>query len=582
MTDQVMETKIFSNIVPQEQTRLVQQRTLQVLAEALSKSFGPKGSTTAITQFVGASENSNIKITHSKDGHTIVKSIQFVHPIERSVQELITNLTRFIVKEVGDGTTSAVILCSTLFNEMCNNESNTDISSADYIYELSKVINEVKTRILSMSKPCTLSDVYNICYTSTNGNENISKSLFHVYEKFGIDAYINIGISPQTENIIKEYDGMTLETGFSDFCFVNDRATNSARLQRPKIYFFEDPIDTAEMLQLFDSILGHNIMPAFSGPSAGQVAPIPTVIMCKRISPDTSAYLHNIIKLMNAHPGVVPLLIIPDIHQEDLFADMAFMSGAKMIRKYLNPDLQQKDIEQGLAPTVETVVDFCGTADEVRADALKTQLLRPKNMFNEDGSYSEDYTTLLNFLKTQIDKNIAEDAGINKIANAKRRYNTLKGNMVDFLIGGVTLSDKEALHASVEDAILNVRSAVNNGVGYGASYMAYKALYEMRISDEWSNNSFVKMLYNAYYDMIKILYKGYNTSEFDDLLRESLENNCPLNIRNNQYDHTVVSSIKTDVAILDVIEKVLSIMYTTNQYLVPNPAYNIYTSQETK
>jgi len=568
--------KIFSNIVPQEQTREIQRQTLNILSDALAKSFGPKGSVTAITSFMGQSENSNIKVTHSKDGHTIVKAIQFVNPIERSVQELITNLTHYIVKEVGDGTTSAVILCSTLFDALCKS-SESNISLADYMRELSNVIEEVKHRITEHGRPCTLEDVYNICLISTNGNEEISQSLYHVYEKFGIDAYIDIGISSQKENIIKEYDGMTLETGFSDYAFINDKSTNSAKIYNPRIYFFTDPIDTVEMLQLFDAILGHNIMPPLTPEGYTKKATfVPTVIMCKRISSDTSAYLQNIIKVMNTHPNTIPLLIIPDIHQDELFADMAYMCGAKVIKKYLNPDMQKADIEKGLAPTVDTVQDFCGYAEEVRADALKTQIIKPKLMFNTDGSYTEEYNALMNFLKTQIEKNISEDAGINKIANAKRRYNSLKGSMIDFLIGGVSLTDREALQASVEDAVLNVRSAVTNGVGYGANYMAFRALHEMLGEPQWSNNEFVHTLYDAYSNMIKILYNGCYTYDASDILEKSIINGCPLNIRTNEYDKKVLTSIRSDIVILDTIQKVLSLMYSTNQYLVPSPAFNFY------
>ena len=71
-------------------------------------------------------------------------------------------------------------------------------------------------------------------------------------------------------------------------------------------------------------------------------------------------------------------------------------------------------------------------------------------MFNPDGSYSDEYNTMLRYLKTQIDKAVKENAGITEIARTKRRYNSFKGNMVDFLVGGVTLADREALKTAVE------------------------------------------------------------------------------------------------------------------------------------
>ena len=71
------------------------------------------GSTTAIVKNIDKN-GVNIAIEYTKDGHTIVKNIQFLNPVERSVQDMLTELTRYVVKEVGDGTTSAIILCKTM------------------------------------------------------------------------------------------------------------------------------------------------------------------------------------------------------------------------------------------------------------------------------------------------------------------------------------------------------------------------------------------------------------------------------------------------------------------------------------
>ena len=565
---------IISNIVPNDIVRDVQRRTLNTIADSLTNSFGPKGSTTAIVKNTDPNE-ANITVEHTKDGHTIVKNLQFIYPIERSVQDLLTELTRYVVKEVGDGTTSAIILCKTVFDALCNNKLLASNPPSDTLKRFDNVIKEINRRILQKGKQCTIDDMYNIALISTNNNEAISQTLLQLYEKYGLDAYIDVGVSNEVDNLVKEYDGMTLETGFANICFVNDRSNNSARVPKPRIYCFNDPIDTPEMLGFLDQILENNILRCYRQGSVYE--PIPTVILCKSITPDSSSYFETVVKTMNKYPGKIPLLIVSDIHQDYLYEDIVQMCGAKFIKKYINPEIQQKDIEAGLAPTNETICEFCGYADEVRSDQLKTQVIRPAKMFDEDGEYSNDYKMMLSYLETQIQKAIEEDAGINEIARTKKRYNSFKGNMVDFLIGGVTQSDREALKASVEDAVLNCRSAAENGVGYGANFMALQTLYEMKQEPDYERNPIVDILYTAYINLTKILYtKSFNNDQTDDIIDGSIINGCPLNIRTNEYDHKVLSSIKSDTIVLETINKILTLMYTTNQYLVPTPAHNVY------
>ena len=196
-------------------------------------------------------------------------------------------------------------------------------------------------------------------------------------------------------------------------------------------------------------------------------------------------------------------------------------------------------------------------------------------MFNEDGSYSDEYNFIIKYLETQIQKAKNENAGITEIASLKRRLNSFKGSMVDFLVGGITLSDKVNIKASLEDAVLNCRSAVKDGVGYGANFMALSVLTEMK-QDSESMDPIVNILYDAYVDIYRILYGD----QYQDVVNGSIEEGCPLNIRTNEYDGKVLSSIRSDVAILETINKILTLMFTCNQYLVQATVYNVYCADD--
>ena len=564
---------IYSNIVPKDKVREVQSKTLKIIANALSNTFGPKGSATTIVKDMDKNGNM-VSVDRTKDGHTVVKNIRFLNSIERSVQETLTDLTAYIVKEVGDGTTSAVILCSIVFDCLCDDVTVSSSSAADVTKKIDDVVSEVSKRILDCGWECTLDDIYDIALISTNNNEDVAGTIKTIYEEYGMDVYVDVGVSTTSEHVVKEYDGMTMDVGYTNPCFINNKTTNQAIINNPSIYCFKDPIDTPEMTNMVSAIIEQNIMRAYREP---EYMPVPTVIFCKKISPDTAAVFEKVANLMNSVEDV-PLLIVSDVFQDYLYEDIAKMCGAPWIKKYLNLEFQEADIKAGLAPTPETVTEFCGHADQIVADQLKTKIIRPAKMFNEDGSYSEDYNTMLTYLETELQKCIDECASVKDTAEVRRRLNCFKGNMVDFLVGGLTDSDRESNKAAVEDAILNCRSAAVNGVGYGANFMALKVLNEMKSENKYAGNAIVSILYDAYVKLFNVLYGKSYTSEKDvkEILETSLSMQRPMNIRTNEYDGKVKSSIKSDVIILETINKILTLMYTCNQYLVQAPMHNLY------
>ena len=570
--------KIYSNIVPENVVRKKQLDTLNIISNAIEKSFGPMGSHTALAKAVGNS----LELEYTKDGHTIVSNMVFKDTIETSVQQLISDLTRHIVKEVGDGTTSAVILSRNIFDELYHSNSiSLGASPTSIIESFNTIVSSLKDIIEKKSRECTIDDIYNIALISTNNNEDMANIIKNIYAKYGMDVFIDVGTSITSDNIVKEYDGMTLDTGIADMCFVNDHKNNVCSIKNPKIYAFNDPIDTPEMLNFLDAILELNILSAYRQGSV--IEPTPTVILCKNLSPDTSSYFDTVCKMLNGPGGdTIPLLIVSDIHQEDLYEDIVHMCGAPLIKKYLNPDIQKEDIDKGLAPTPETIQDFCGSADLVVSDQLKTKIINPAKMLNDDGSYSNDYLSTLAFLENELKKAQENGEGINITGKLKRRINSFKGNMIDLLIGGVSNTDRNNLKASVEDAVLNCRSAAKYGVGYGANYMAFSAIHELLEDDTYKGNDIAAIIHNAYTELCATLYGSMvgDYKEGKETAEKTLEYGSPLNIRTNRFDKTVLSSIRSDIVILDTVTKILTLMFTCNQYLVPTPAHNIYLDEE--
>ena len=119
-------------------------------------------------------------------------------------------------------------------------------------------------------------------------------------------------------------------------------------------------------------------------------------------------------------------------------------------------------------------------AVKVVVDALTTRIIGPKMMYEDDGkTYTEFFNNYIQQLQTTLDKYEETKEELVKIGNLKRRINILKANMVDLYVGGIGVADRDALRDSVEDAVLNCRSAAKEGVGHAANFEGLSAFNKL-------------------------------------------------------------------------------------------------------
>ncbi len=556
---------ILSNIVKQETMRKVQSETLLELKNALIQSFGPMGSNSTIAV--------NGKLTqYSKDGHTILSKIHFPYSIESTVKQDLEDITRHVVKNIGDGTTSSVILSQILFEKLKDKEAG----KRPYflVKEFKDAVKVIKDEIESKKQEFTSQTAYDITYISTNGNEEVSNIIKDIYDQYGKDVFIDVSISNTTESYLKTYDGMTLETGYSDVAYINDKKKGVCTIRSPKIYQFEDPIDTPEMMALFNAIIEQNIMNGYMANNVEAV--VPTVVLAPTLSRDMSSYMSKLIEFMYQFKDETtkpPFLLITNIYNREQFVDISRMCGCKPIKKYINKDQQDADIEKGLAATPQTICNFAGTADIVESDLNKTKFVNPKLMHDENGDLSIEFKNLVDFLEAELAKAYEEAADANVTGTLKRRINSLKANMVEYLVGGVSMSDRDSLRDLVEDSVLNCRNAAKYGVGYGANFEAFRAAVKHK-----SKGEMFELLYDAYKELIETLYATaiVDEKEIEERVKESLEKDMPINLMTFEFDGKVLCSITTDMVVLDAISQIITLMFTSNQFLTPSAVENKY------
>ena len=573
----------LSNLVKNDALKRVQLQTLEQINSVISKTAGPFGSYTMIMHQDQLTE-------YSKDGHKVLRNLRFFKPLEAAVHDELLGITEHVIKKVGDGTTTAVQLSYYIYKQLCE---KTDLWQArgitpyQIISEFQAAVKELSDHIKKNAKELDLDDIRQICLISTNGNEMVADDIANIYKTFGKDVFIQLGTSNTESSVLKTYDGIVLNKGFSSPSFINT-ADNTVEIYNPRIYYFCDPVDTPEMIQLFMNIFTKNIYEPYEKRTGEYV---PTVIIMPSISQDVASSLNDIEQIFfafdqaNRRENKPPFCIITGINDRvDNIGDITTLCGCPIIKKYINPDVREEDIAKGAAPNKDNVTEFYGTCDVITIDMDKAKMVNPKNMFdpeapvNEDGSrpFSATYNSIISFLEKQIEMESKAKNNIQTLTVLKKRLHSLTANFVEYLVGGVSAADRDNVKDLVEDAVLNCRSAANSGVGYGAGFeglMASDQMYREGLRGEINT-----IIYNAYYEIMKNLYMtAMSAEEAEELIAETKGVGKVYNIREKTFDgNQVYTSIETDIVILEAISRIITIMYTANQALLVDPMQNAY------
>lgn len=570
------------NIVKKNELREAQLNTLQKISEVVGQTAGPHGSYTMIL-------NENQSNVFTKDGHKVLSNIKFFHPLESSIMEEINSSTSYIVKTVGDGTTAMTKMSYYVFKGLCEyEEKNPEVPRHKIISALKDSIKNIQDDIRNNARELTTNDIYNICMISTDGNEEVSKVISDIYDEHGLDVFIDLGTSTSEDHVLRSYDGMTIQRGYTSPCYINN-SKGTCEIEHPRIYCFTDPVDTPDMINLFGRIVYENIMEPLNKTGQGSAC-IPTVIMCPSITRDYGDNMAQIEAMMYQFKDISrkpPLLIIAGFTLDlDFYQDLIRLSGTKMIRKFIDPKLQEQAIEEGTAPSPDNVVEFYGTCDKIVTDNTSTCFINPKLMYEKDENgetvLSKEYTSLITFLEEELQHSIDNSQDIGTINSIKRRLHSLQSNYVEYLIGGISSADRVAVKDLAEDAILNLRSAALHGVGRGANFEGFEASGKLTVKDVVINEQdgilreMHKIIYKSFKENILSLYNSVFGEDALDELERSAVNNEPINLRTQEYNGDVLCSIETDIAILEAIERIVTMMFNTTQSLLALPTQNIY------
>ncbi|KAJ0173654.1 hypothetical protein K1T71_010803 [Dendrolimus kikuchii] len=214
---------------------------VDILADAVAVTMGPKGRNVILEQAFGAP-----KIT--KDGVTVAKGIELKDKFQNIGAKLVQNVANKTNEEAGDGTTTATILARAIAKEGFDN-----ISKGANPIEIRKgvmlAVDAVKEKLKEISKPVSTSEeIEQVATISANGDKNIGKLIASAMNRVGTNGVITVKDGKILEDDIEVIEGMKFERGYISPYFINSSKGPKVEYNDAFILYSEKKIFTAQQI----------------------------------------------------------------------------------------------------------------------------------------------------------------------------------------------------------------------------------------------------------------------------------------------------------------------------------------------
>ncbi len=433
-----------------EEARHALKKGVDVLANAVRVTLGPKGHPVALDKKWGAP-------TIIDDGVNIAKEIELPEPFENMGVQLVKEAASKTNDACGDGTTTSTILAATIVNEGFKNIA----AGAEPISlkrGIEKATNAIMDELARVSTPVKGKEQIIQVATITAKDGEIGNMIAEVMEKVGKDGVITIEESKGTKYETEYVEGMQFDRGYISPYFVTDAASMETVIEDPYILITDKKISAiAEILPSLERILQ---------------ATKNLLIIAEDIDGEALATL-----VVNKLRGTMNVLAVkaPGFgdRRKAMLQDIAVLTGGTVITEEVGRKLDSVNPED------------LGRARRVVADKDKTTIIEGK------GS-PEAIQDRIKQLKAQIDET-ESDFDREKLQERQAR---LAGGVAVIKVGAATETEMKEKKHRVEDALSATRAAVEEGIlpGGGISLLnSLKVLDKLGLSgDEATGVSIIR------------------------------------------------------------------------------------------
>jgi len=367
----------------------------------------------------------------TKDGVSVSNYIRLIDPIENMAAEILKQVSRKTVDDVGDGTTTSMVLTQAIIN-------NTDVKSVSNINQYKKYLETLRDAIIEFleDNKTTLELkneelIKNILFTSSNQDQEVVDKLFESFKLIGLDGLIRINKSKQNATSVVYDSGYRLNRGLISSYFVNSPEDNTTLLSNCLLLIVNERLEQFKLVKpLLESAL--NSKQAL-------------VIVAKDFSEE---FLSVCAKNMSLGTVIIP--IFAEGYNDDLIKnleDLALYCDGEV--------LTTGQLKEGTGRV--------GAIDEIKISQNYTTI---KSTVNKDKVVLK--VKQLKNLLTKTDNEISK-------SKIKDRISRLTSGLATINVGGYTEAEIKEKFDRYEDALGSMQAAIKHGVLPGGGTALYKA-----------------------------------------------------------------------------------------------------------
>ena len=414
-----------------ESARVKMLQGVNILADAVKVTLGPKGRNVVLDKSFGAP-------TVTKDGVSVAKEIELEDKFENMGAQMVKQVSSQTSDEAGDGTTTATVLAQSIVNEGHKSVA-AGMNPMDLKRGIDKAIATAVEFVEKLSVPCsddnTISQVGTI---SANGDQDVGGIIAEAMEKVGKEGVITVEEGNGIDNELDVVEGMQFDRGYLSPYFVTNQDNMTSELENPFILLHDKKISNIrDMLPLLESVA-----------KAGR----PLLIIAEDIEGEALATLvvNNLRGTVKAAACKAPGF---GDRRKAMLEDIAILTGGTVISE-----------EVGLSLEGATIEDL-GTAKRVSLDKDNTTIV--------DGAGDQKaIVSRVNQIRTQIE-DTSSDYDREKL---QERVAKLAGGVAVIKVGAGSEIEMKEKKARVEDALHSTRAAVKEGIVPGGGVALVRAL----------------------------------------------------------------------------------------------------------